>query len=343
MKDGLDKADKVAWIQQLLIKCPLKVPLDNCPAADLRKLPIAERLNFANEMSEKQLDLIILCHKDCLASRAGNGKPEIAGEFFESSTKSAKKYTKLEELSQDWPEAVSEIVKYIDASEASPSIYGWHFDEGRVAPYIDGTTLITIHKAYDPETKNIEYLTLETEVTEYKTVSVKTLDKGAVEKAAPGNILYSKKTDKKPTEIVNSITSEDSKFQYSIKTNDDLKCLLVTARGVASGEDFINIAKALISHPSFKSGISVFHDYSVVNVEEMSSPEVRNISNFVTANKHQFDNGKWAIEFNTELGFGLARMFQAFTENNVKLQIKIFKKHQDAWNWLKNTENQVFQ
>ena len=71
MTAPLDKAGKIVFVQKLLIACPLGSPLDNCPATALRELPLTNRLNLANGMSEDQIDSIITCHKKCLAEREG--------------------------------------------------------------------------------------------------------------------------------------------------------------------------------------------------------------------------------------------------------------------------------
>jgi hypothetical protein len=60
---------KLAWIKGLLIDCPFGKAVDDCPAKDLRILPILDRFKAADRMEENQLDLIIAHHKACLAKR----------------------------------------------------------------------------------------------------------------------------------------------------------------------------------------------------------------------------------------------------------------------------------
>ena len=69
MKEHLDIEDKKAWVQGLLVDCPVGKGLDTCPAKDLRSLPIKTRLNLVREMDEGQIDQIIVHHKTCLAGR----------------------------------------------------------------------------------------------------------------------------------------------------------------------------------------------------------------------------------------------------------------------------------
>ena len=60
---------KLIWVEGLLIECPFGNPLSDCPAIELRKLPIPERLRVAEQFTENELDEIIIHHKNCLNKR----------------------------------------------------------------------------------------------------------------------------------------------------------------------------------------------------------------------------------------------------------------------------------
>lgn len=60
---------KLTWVQGLLIDCPFGTPLADCPASEIRKLLIPERLTIAAELSEPELDEIISHQKNCLSKR----------------------------------------------------------------------------------------------------------------------------------------------------------------------------------------------------------------------------------------------------------------------------------
>lgn len=123
-------------------------------------------------------------------------------------------------------------------------------------------------------------------------------------------------------------------MQYSMKIHQKHSYAHVVAKGIACGEDFINITNDLTLHPDFDTGIQCYFDFTEMNAERISSYDLRTVSRFVSGIKNKFDNGKWALVFNDDLGFGLARMWQAFTENNVNFQIQIFKDKEDAFKWL---------
>ena len=72
---------KLTWVQGLLIDCPFGTPMADCPAIEIRSLPIPERLSIAANLPESDLDNIISHHKNCLAKREhtykyGDDKPQ---------------------------------------------------------------------------------------------------------------------------------------------------------------------------------------------------------------------------------------------------------------------------
>ncbi len=67
--DKILLTEKISSVFGLLIQCPLDVPLDTCPAIELRELSTEEKFKLVNEMSEEKLDKIIIHHKQCLRGR----------------------------------------------------------------------------------------------------------------------------------------------------------------------------------------------------------------------------------------------------------------------------------
>jgi len=57
------------WLKGLVISCPFNKALDDCPANEIRKLPIPERMDFVNNLTPQQIDETLAHHKNCLAER----------------------------------------------------------------------------------------------------------------------------------------------------------------------------------------------------------------------------------------------------------------------------------
>ena len=69
MKDIKDKIDKQIWVKGILVDCPLGRSLSDCPANDLRTLPLEELVKSVNKMTEPQLEMMIKYHNCCMVER----------------------------------------------------------------------------------------------------------------------------------------------------------------------------------------------------------------------------------------------------------------------------------
>lgn len=67
----LTDEQKVIWVKGLLIDCPMGKALADCPAKDVRALPIGDRLKLVDEMHPDQITQIIAHHRQCLQQREG--------------------------------------------------------------------------------------------------------------------------------------------------------------------------------------------------------------------------------------------------------------------------------
>ena len=61
--------NKRIWARGLLVECPFKKPLDDCPLKEIRKLAIKERIAKVDEMSDEMLDTVLAHHWECQKKR----------------------------------------------------------------------------------------------------------------------------------------------------------------------------------------------------------------------------------------------------------------------------------
>ncbi|MDP6543028.1 MAG: hypothetical protein QGH60_03500 [Phycisphaerae bacterium] len=67
--DELSIEHKRTWVKGLLIECPMGTAADNCPARDLRTMPIPKRLIAVDSMTDEQVEEVVVFHKQCLKRR----------------------------------------------------------------------------------------------------------------------------------------------------------------------------------------------------------------------------------------------------------------------------------
>ena len=69
---------KRVWVKGLVVDCTFGDSFVNCPAKEIRLLPIEERLDRVDAMPEEKLDEIIEYHKSCVEKKVGK-KPDFYG------------------------------------------------------------------------------------------------------------------------------------------------------------------------------------------------------------------------------------------------------------------------
>lgn len=65
----MNQQHKRIWAKGLLINCPMGNSIEDCPAAELRKISLKERIRTVNEMEDTEVDSIIEHHEECIRNR----------------------------------------------------------------------------------------------------------------------------------------------------------------------------------------------------------------------------------------------------------------------------------
>jgi hypothetical protein len=61
--------DKRIWAKGLLVGCPFKTPLEDCPLKNIRKLSLKGRIAVIDSMSDPDLDAVLDHHWKCQKER----------------------------------------------------------------------------------------------------------------------------------------------------------------------------------------------------------------------------------------------------------------------------------
>ncbi len=61
--------DKRIWARGLLVGCPFKTSLEDCPLKGVRELPMKERIAKVDEMFDTELDMVLDHHWECQTKR----------------------------------------------------------------------------------------------------------------------------------------------------------------------------------------------------------------------------------------------------------------------------------
>jgi hypothetical protein len=116
---------------------------------------------------------------------------------------------------------------------------------------------------------------------------------------------------------------------------DDEGYLVVRCSGPAVIADVRACLDDVMSHPSWHDGGSVLVDHSDLKVGMLWTAEIQELSDLFTSRREQLSDGRWAILTPSLVVFGLARMWEAFTESDRDFEIGIFRKCAAAERWLR--------
>ena len=123
-------------------------------------------------------------------------------------------------------------------------------------------------------------------------------------------------------------------MRYQIAYDQDLNCVVFTTEGpfdvdalAGSIDDIVNKLEA---YPSS----NFLGDHSLSSLEPLSVNDVRQISGLARKLADSLTGKKFALIFHGDLAFGLARMWQAFTEEKGTFAIGIYRSKEKAISWL---------
>lgn len=138
---------------------------------------------------------------------------------------------------------------------------------------------------------------------------------------------------------VGQAESKNPPMSHTIEVNSELGYLHVTTRGRASGDGFVRMSQELWAHPAWLQGFNLLLDHRPLDSRHLTSLEIRQISN---ARPDSPDGGAFrriASVVETDLGFGLTRMWDFFTDGDSSREHRIFRSIEEAQCWLKESSD----
>jgi hypothetical protein len=111
---------------------------------------------------------------------------------------------------------------------------------------------------------------------------------------------------------------------------DPLRGLVfTTASGVLTDDDILDLKRRLIGDPDFRPGLRELSDVRAVSDLQVSSEGVQRMIAHDEAQAGVLDGHRLAIVASTDATFGMARMYQMFTEANLP-GVRVFRDYDAA-------------
>jgi hypothetical protein len=121
---------------------------------------------------------------------------------------------------------------------------------------------------------------------------------------------------------------------HEIQFDADRTTVTIRAWGQASVEGFRVYLKEMLAHPSWLPGMRVMVDFRNLDGSHLTKEQVKQISDLHVPVGDRLGGGPCAIVVSDPLHFGLARMWEAYSDRRVPLRVKVFDSMDDARDWV---------
>lgn len=102
--------------------------------------------------------------------------------------------------------------------------------------------------------------------------------------------------------------------------------------GTLSYDDLIEHRERMASHPHYDPSCKLLFDVRRVTEFAVTGNQIRAFADFAQTGKPRF--ARMAMVVPDDLGYGLARVFRAYTGRHDDSSLKIFRDAKEAWAWL---------
>jgi ATP phosphoribosyltransferase regulatory subunit HisZ len=121
---------------------------------------------------------------------------------------------------------------------------------------------------------------------------------------------------------------------FFYKIDKQRRLVMSTAAGVLTKADVIGHQDQLLKDPDFDPSLSQLSDLSHVTGFEVTGADMREMTERTIFSSES----RRAVIVSSELAYGLSRMFEIFRESKGERGIRVFRKLEDALDWVVRKE-----
>ena len=129
-------------------------------------------------------------------------------------------------------------------------------------------------------------------------------------------------------------------MQHVIQIGQDGAVVTIKTYGDGSPEGIIAFLEDLISHPEWQKGANVLLDHRELSIDSITVEGIERVAGFFVSIADQLGDGKLALVMNRDIDFGIARAWELVTATEVDMQIRVFKRIDDAKCWLQEGDQE---
>ena len=123
-------------------------------------------------------------------------------------------------------------------------------------------------------------------------------------------------------------------MKYNIDVNQVREQFIIQAQGDLDAKEEKRIFSDIIAHPECTTQFNLLFDHRHCHWGRLSNSEIRNRAHLMIELSQNFDHRKIAIVLSGDLDFGLGRMLEAYTFEELNGSMHIFNNIDEAKSWL---------
>jgi len=125
-------------------------------------------------------------------------------------------------------------------------------------------------------------------------------------------------------------------MEYKLRIEADGGVAVRTVNGELSADAVLAARHELITHPDYRPGMNELWDLSEATLSNLSATELSNLINRIQTDSDAYSGHyKVAVVVPQDFGYGVARQFQALSDEAVSFALVPFRRADEAWEWLR--------
>lgn len=123
-------------------------------------------------------------------------------------------------------------------------------------------------------------------------------------------------------------------MQYTIEFDIEKRYAIITTSGKATVEGFLELHHGRVNHPAWTGGMNLLLDHRQLDSTALSTMEVQRLAALGLQPGELSRPEKIATVVETDLGFGLTRMWEGYVESRGTTNHRIFRSLEAAKKWI---------
>ncbi len=124
----------------------------------------------------------------------------------------------------------------------------------------------------------------------------------------------------------------------NIEYNRPLNCMQIHLEGTLSTQDILDTFDEMVKHPDFVEGSDALWDLCDASHPDLTVTDLYNIGSHVQKHAEKRGAGKTAWIVLNQVDFGIARMFEMLTDQDISIKFRVFDSVEEAKDWIKTGE-----